>query len=49
MTVKGYNRNEEIKNKLYLLQSIELTPTNDKFTNIPTNLLKILSGSVNLE
>ncbi|RDC56890.1 hypothetical protein DU508_06720 [Pedobacter chinensis] len=38
-----------INDKLYLLQSIELTPTNDKFTNIPTNLLKILSGPVDLE
>ncbi|GAA4197387.1 hypothetical protein GCM10022289_04540 [Pedobacter jeongneungensis] len=38
-----------INNKLYLLQSIELTPTNDKFTNIPTNLLKILSGPIDLE
>jgi len=38
-----------INNKLYLLQSIELTPSNDKFTNIPTNMLKILSGPVDLE
>lgn len=38
-----------INNQLYLLNSIELTPTNDRFTNIPTNLLKILSGPVDLE
>lgn len=38
-----------INNKLYLLNSIEITPANDRFHNIPLNLLKIIAGPVDLE